>query len=154
MNTKSYLLPHYCQNIGRGMMAIGAICTLVYGFIEAEFIEASQQWAIGILFFLGWVLLCLGFMAICLSQEEEEDEYISSLRARSVFIIVVYVFIVNMMQVAFAQFFIRFCSLETNATIQSIFSFFTNVPLISFVYLAIFRGTLYIEKRKARDDRQ
>lgn len=136
------------------MMAIGAICSLIYAFLESSSINANLQWAIPILFHLGYGILCLGFMLICLSQEEEEDEYIRSLRARSVFIIVVYVFIVNMIRVAFAQFFIRYCSVETNAIIQSILSFLTNIPLMSFAYLLIFRVTMYMEKRKAGDDRQ
>lgn len=93
-------------------------------------------------------------MLVCISQEKEEDEYIQSLRTRALFIVVVYAFVVNMIAGSLSHTLLRFLPLTSYATLHNIIYVCTNIPFMSVVYLAIFKGTLFINQIKARHDRQ
>lgn len=152
MNKKSYLLPHSYQIMGWWLMLASLACLLCYVVIESAGHNHNRMVGTAV----GSVATCLPFLSLillCISKEKEEDEYIQSLRAKSLFIVVVYAFIVNMIAISLSRYIMLHCSMDTYASLNRIIYYCTNIPLMTVLYIAIFKGSLLINKFKIRNDR-
>lgn len=154
MNKKSYLLPHACQKAGWWMLLASLVFGLIYVAKETGNVEDILLDAPAILMFLATGLPFLALMMICISQEKEEDEYIQSLRTRTVFIVVVYDFVVNMIVMSLTNVLVHHIPFDEFAAFHYVTSMCTNLPLLIVIYLVIFKGSLFINQIKMRHDRQ
>ena len=134
------------------------LASLVFGLIyvakETGNVEDILLDAPAILMFLATGLPFLALMMICISQEKEEDEYIQSLRTRTVFIVVVYDFVVNMIVMSLTNVLVHHIPFSEFAAFHYVTSMCTNLPLLIVIYLLIFKGTLLFNRIKMRHDRQ
>lgn len=154
MNKKSYLLPHACQKAGWWMLLASVVCLLILLALDVAGVRLNWGYAGPIMGILSTFLPLFSLMLVCISQEKEEDEYIQSLRARAVFIVVVYTFIINMISDSLSHTLIHTLPFVTYGTLREIIYACTNVPLMAVIYLVIFKGTLLINQIKSRHDRQ
>ena len=154
MNKKSYLLPHACQKAGWWMLLASLAFAVIYVLIEAGNFYDTLAEAPAILMFLATGLPFLSLMMICISQEKEEDEYIQSLRTRTVFIVVVYDFVVNMIVMSLTNVLVHHIPFDEFAAFHYVTSMCTNLPLLIVIYLLIFNGTLLFNRIKMHHDRQ
>mgnify|MGYP003451619346 FL=1 len=149
MKKKTYLLPHIYQKIGWWLAGASLAGWLLF-FVSASLsstitIGTVYNILMSVLTFLPSVALIL----ISLSQEKQEDEYIQNIRARSVFMVVVFAFIVKMLFFSATQFFVRFCPLEIYGRLSCL-QLFTSVLVLAFLYLVIFKGSIYIDYIKSK----
>lgn len=154
MNKKSYLLPHACQKAGWWMLLASLVFALCYVAIDSGLVTLNLRETPAILTFLATGLPFLSLMTICISQERNEDEYIQSLRARAVFIVVMYDFVVNMIVMSLTNVLVHHIPFDEFAAFHYVTSMCTNLPLLIVIYLVIFKGTLFINQIKMRHDRQ
>lgn len=153
MEKKSFLLPHCCQIIGWWLLGLFAVLCITFAVISynagagaAELDDFTRNlYALGF-YFLPYVALLL----ICLSREKEEDEYISFIRSRSVFIVVVFGFVAALLIGAFAQYSVRMMSADFVGRFMMYARWFSNTVVLAIVYLLIFKGTLFVNKLKSR----
>lgn len=75
---KRFLLPHFCKQIGLGMLVVMLIATASYIFIEAN-TETQLRWMIG----SANIALYLSIVLITLSREKDEDEMTAELRGQT-----------------------------------------------------------------------
>lgn len=149
MNTRTYLLPHRYQQLGWWLFAAPFVCVLPYMAMSSD--EALQSEKLNIIATL--VFTCLPYLGvglICLSQEKQEDEYIQSLRARALFAVVVYAFIVNMVSDSLARFLMQSISLDNYGFLRTVIYAFTNTPFLAVIYLVLFKGSLVINRIRTR----
>ena len=149
MKKKTYLLPHIYQKIGWWLAGASLAGWLLF-FVSASLsstitIGTVYNILMSVLPFLPSVALIL----ICLSQEKQEDEYIQNIRARSVFMVVVFAFIVKMLFFNATQFIVSFCPLEIYGRLSCL-QLFTSVLVLAFLYLVIFKGSIYIDYIKSK----
>ncbi len=149
MKKKSYLFPHIYQKIGWWLVGASLAGWLLMA-VSASFsstitIGTVYNILMSVLTFLPSVALIL----ICLSQEKQEDEYIQNIRARSVFMVVVFAFVFKMLYFSASQFFIMFCPLEIYGRL-SYLQLFTSGLVLAFLYLVIFKGSIYIDYIKSK----
>lgn len=154
MNKKSYLLPHACQKVGWWMLLASLAFALCYVVIESGLVSLNPGETPAILTFLSTGLPFLSLMMICISQEKKEDEYIQSLRTRAVFIVVMYGFVVNMIDMSLTNVLVHHIPFDQYAAFRYVTSMCTNLPLLVLIYLVIFKGPLFINQIKMRHDRQ
>lgn len=155
MEKKSLLLPHCWQVIGWWLLVafvllVSIIATIAYcrsdGAMEvAE--ETKQLYALG-LYFIPYVSL----MLICLSREKVEDEYISHIRGRATFIVVIFGFVASLLISAFANYAVHMLNPDIVGQFLMYAQWFRNTAVLAIVYLLIFKGTLFVNKLKARGD--
>lgn len=96
---------------------------------------------------LAWTLYALpliSIMLICLSREKIEDEYISHIRGRAVFIVVLIGFIASMITHAARASAVRLYDPDTVGSVSACAWWFTNALPLSFLYILIFKGSLLI----------
>lgn len=149
MKKKSYLFPHIYQKIGWWLAGASLAGWLLF-FVSASLsstitIGTVYNILMSVLTFLPSVALII----ICLSQEKQEDEYIQNIRARSVFMVVVFAFVFKMLYFSASQFFIMFCPLEIYGRL-SYLQLFTSGLVLAFLYLVIFKGSIYIDYIKSK----
>lgn len=138
--------------MGWWLMLASLACLLCYVVIESAGHNHNRMVGTAV----GSVVTCLPFLSLillCISKEKEEDEYIQSLRAKSLFIVVVYAFIVNMIAISLSRYIMFHCSMDTYASLNRIIYNCTNIPLMAVLYIAIFKGSLLINRFKIRNDR-
>ncbi|MCQ2112120.1 MAG: hypothetical protein MJY95_02115 [Bacteroidaceae bacterium] len=153
MEKKSFLLPHCCQIIGWWLLGLVAVLCITFVIISynagagaAEVGDFTRNlYAFGFYF-----LPNIALLLICLSREKEEDEYISFIRSRSVFIVVVFGFVGGMLLSAFAGYSFRMMSAEFVGRFMMYAQWFPNRAVLAIVYLLIFKGTLFVNKLKSR----
>ena len=155
MEKKSLLLPHYCQIIGWWLLAAFVLMGVTFAIIsyfrsdEAMVVaeETIELCVLG-LYFMPYVAL----MLICLSREKVEDEYISFIRGRATFIVVIFGFVASMLIKAFANYAVRMFEPSIYGQFLMYAQWFCNTAVLAIVYLLIFKGTLFINKLKTRSD--
>lgn len=148
MEKKSFLLPHVCQKIGLALLVLFILFVLLEVFANGNTIEIPD-WMTTPLAWTFYALPSVSVMLICLSREKIEDEYISHIRGRAVFIVVIIAFIASMITNAFtlnAALYDPF----TISTVSAYAWLFTNALPISLLYILIFKGTLFINWLKTR----
>lgn len=90
---------------------------------------------------------------ICLSREKHEDEYIEYIRARSVFIITAVFFSLLLVDASLTNVVSRIWN-RIPFGYGMVFWVYTNPYLIPIFYIVIFKGALFINRIKTRNDRQ
>ncbi|MDO4823556.1 MAG: hypothetical protein Q4A08_05255 [Bacteroidales bacterium] len=145
---KSFLFPHWCQKTGWWILATLVICIiLVLAFDNV--IELSD-WIEAALFSTP-SFLSLALFLICLSQEKQEDEYIAHIRTRSVFTIVIIIFLISLADFPVRIIGGRMFSVSQMGTYYMYSSYFKSPIILTLLYLLIFKGTLFANKIKARN---
>ena len=155
METKSYLLPYICQKVGWWLFRVSLVliaCLLILEVSDAVNNVNIPDWMSETTVWLSFAIPYSSIALICLSREKVEDEYISSIRSRSVFIVVVYAFIASL----FRSFCYQVGVLLYGASFVGIVAFFSqwliHPFILAIVFQIIFKGTLIINKIKARND--
>lgn len=104
-----------------------------------------------------WILNGIPFVAlilICLSREKKEDEYIASLRVRSVIPVVLVGFVAAMISNAYMCIGGRLYDVPHVGTFMMVSRWFTSPLVLGLVFPLIFKGTLFINWLKTRNDGQ
>lgn len=104
-----------------------------------------------------WILNGIPFVAlilICLSREKNEDEYIASLRARSVIPVVIVGFVAAMISNAYMCIGGRLYDVSHVGTFMMVSRWFNSPLVLGLVFPLIFKGTLFINWLKTRNDGQ
>ncbi len=160
MEKKQLLLPYTCQKLGWLMMGASLIGYGIFGLFEivGHFLDWGPteipQVASHIMVFLVTCLPFLGLTFICLSQEKDEDEYIQSLRSRTLFFVVAYAFVIQMISISLDQFLIAYVSADSFGQLKSFIHNCTNIPLMTVLYLVFFKGTLFVNYLRSKNDEQ
>lgn len=156
MDKKTYLLPYSCQKLGWWMLGASLVGYLIFGIFEI--IGYLCDWgpteipqvASYIMVFLVTCLPFLGLIMISLSQEKIEDEYIQSLRARSLFIVAVYAFLICMIKMSLTQFLVAYINEATWREVSNYINLITNIPLMAVLYLLLFKGSMIVDYLRSK----
>ena len=143
MEKKSLLLPHICQKIGLALLVLFILFVLLEMFANGNTIEIPD-WMTTPLAWTFYALPSISIMLICLSREKIEDEYISHIRGRAVFIVVLIGFIASMITNAARASAVRLYDPDTVGSVSACAWWFTNALPLSFLYILIFKGSLLI----------
>ena len=143
MEKKSLLLPHICQKIGLALLVLFILFVLLEMFANGNTIEIPD-WMTASLAWTLYALPSISIMLICLSREKIEDEYISHIRGRAVFIVVLIGFIASMITNATRASAVRLYDPDTVGSVSACAWWFTNALPLSFLYILIFKGSLLI----------
>lgn len=149
MEKKSFLLPHVCQKIGLALLVLFILFVLLEVFANGNTIEIPD-WLTNPLAWTFYALPSVSVMLICLSREKIEDEYISHIRGRAVFIVVLIGFIASLITNAARASAAQLYGPDTVGSILTYAWWFTNALPISLLYILIFKGTLFINWVKTR----
>lgn len=157
MENKSFLLPYYCQKVGWGLATLSLALFICFSIISTldyggniklpRLLENAIIWITYILPFISLAFLCL-------SRERKEDEYIEYLRRNSVFIVVVIGFVAAMITYAFMMVGIRFYNIETVGLFIKYAQWFSSPLVLGIIFLLIFKGVLFVNWLKARQNGQ
>lgn len=155
MEKKTYLLPHKCQTVGWWLLLLSLISIPVFITLDSHG-HLANGGDIG-----GWVAMfiatCLPYIAIvlvCLSREKVEDEYINHLRVRSVFYVVVFAFIIGMLELASGFISSRLLTVGQMGQVAFYTKILTNPMILAVVYLLLFKGSILINTLKSNKDGQ
>jgi len=148
MKTKYLLLPHYFQKVGRGLFIFSFIFLVgaMYTFNTLKlFSQNSSHYATLILY----IILLLSALFVAFSKEKIEDEFIQTIRYKSIVItayIVFLLFIILLIIYALNQSF--------DVIPRTIFTYLWLInPLTMFMfYVLIFRVSLFISKNEIRNE--
>lgn len=149
MEKKSFLLPHVCQKIGLALLVLLILFIMLEVFANVNTIEIPD-WLTNPLAWTFYALPSVSVMLICLSREKIEDEYISHIRGRAVFIVVLIGFIASLITNAARASAAQLYGPDTVGSILTCAWWFTNALPISLLYILIFKGTLFINWLKTR----
>lgn len=156
MEKKQYLLPYSCQKLGWWLLGAFLLGALVFAVFEL--LARINGWGevqipqLASLVMVTLVTCCpvLGLILLCLSREKREDEYIQSLRARSLFLVVVYAFILVMLKTSLEQFLVAYMPDGAFRQLTLWIQYLTNIPLLAVIYLVLFKGSLLLDYLKSR----
>lgn len=154
MKRKSLLFPYWCQKAGWWVLAAACVCILallIISLTDEEKVAELSDWMLyplEVMVFLPSVALFL----ICMSKEKEEDEYIGYIRSRSVFIVVLIAFIAGIIN--FPTLFLgqRMWTLDQVGKYAICTSWMKDPVILTLLYLVIFKGTLFVNRLKTRND--
>lgn len=147
---KSFLFPHWCQKVGwwiLATLAVFGVIVLILALIGCN----VPNWLEGILYSVPF-FPSLALFLICLSQEKQEDEYIAHIRTRSVFIIVAIAFVISLIDFPVKLIGARMLSPEQLGTYIMYVRCLTGPITLTFIYLIIFKGSLFMNWLKTRSD--
>lgn len=150
MKNKTYLFPHLCQKIGWWFVGASLFIGLAMVALESVDITVTVGTLYRTMMSVLVFLLHVAMLLICLSQEKEEDEYIQSVRARSVFIVVIFGFVVKMLFSGVIPLILSFCPPEVLGRLSFYFYFPTDACSLSIVYLVIFKGSMYVDYLRSK----
>ena len=144
---KHYLLPHSFQRVGWALLIA---CPILFGIILLSFNELKlipqsySQFATLILY------LTASFSALFvgLSEEKQEDEFIQSIRLRSIAQTAYVCFILMILSAIVVDFGEAF-RYSGRGVLYSFYQLFTNIIFAFFVYIIIFRYRLYKYRKEA-----
>ena len=147
MNQKSYLLPHSFQRVGWALLIavpiLFGIILLVFNELKLIPQSYSQFGTLAIYLTASFAALFVG-----LSEEKQEDEFIQSLRLRSVaqtayvcFVLMILSAIIVDLREAFR--------IPGWSVYHSIYHLFNSLIFAFFVYIVIFRYRLFKYRKEA-----
>ena len=147
MNKTSYLLPHSFQRIGWALLiSLPVLLGLVLlTFNGLELIPQSySQFGTLVLY----IVAALSALFVGLSEEKQEDEFIQTLRMRSVANTAWLCFILTIISFLLEEFFQAF-RLPGRTNIWYNYLMFSNILFAFFLYIVIFRFRLYKYRKEA-----
>lgn len=147
MNKTSYLLPHSFQRIGWALLIAVPVLIglLLWTFNRAELIpQRYSQFGVLVLY----IVAALSALFVSLSEEKQEDEFIQTLRLRSVantawicFTLLILSILVECVCNAFR--------VPCGTAVHDVATTFNSLIFAFFLYNAIFRIRLYKYRREA-----
>ena len=147
MHHKSYLLPHSFQRVGWALLIA---CPILFGltlllFNELKLIPQSysQFGTLAIYLAASFAALFVG-----LSEEKQEDEFIQSLRLRSVALTAYICFVLMIISAIIVDVRVAF-RLPARSPILSFYRLFNSIIFAFFVYIVIFRYRLFKYRKEA-----
>lgn len=96
----------------------------------------------------------LALMLVCISKEKNEDEYIQHLRSKSVFLIVFFLFILNTLKFASQNVLYALKEYELYYYIDWCNGYFHQMPVAACLYIMLFKGMIYYNKKKSEYTRE
>lgn len=152
MERKTYLLPHVCQKVGWWMLLVSLLSITM--FIAIDSTTGLSNINVALSYLVSILATCLPYLSmglICLSQEKEEDEYVSHLRMRSLFWVVVFAFAAGIIEQSMNYIFVSFLTIEKRGVL-SYMNFIVNPMSLAIVYVLIFKGSILFNTIKSRKD--
>lgn len=154
MTKKTVLFPHRCQNAGWWLICgwlAWIVITLITRLSHVP-MPNMPEWTQITLFTLFSFMPTVGTLLICLSQEKDEDEYIEHIRARSVFVMVIIIFSTLLIDCSLTNIGSKLWMWSPRNGYLMMSWLYTNPFILTMVYLAIFKGTLFVNWIKTRND--
>ena len=147
MDRKHYLLPHSFQRIGWALLiAFSILFGLVLWSINgAELIPQKYQPNVALLLY---IVAALSALFVGLSEEKQEDEFIQTLRLRSVANTAWICFTLMMGSILLWNLFSVFKAPWTT-TLYEVSRMFNSLILAFFIYIVIFRFRLFKYRKES-----
>ena len=147
MNKTSYLLPHSFQRIGWALLIslpilLGLILWIFNGLKLIP--QSYSQFGTLVLY----IVAALSALFVGLSEEKQEDEFIQTLRMRSVANTAWLCFVLTIISFLVGEFFQAF-RLPGGRDTWYYYLLFSNILFAFFVYIVIFRFRLYKYRKEA-----
>lgn len=151
MKVRSFLLPHRWQVAGWGML-VGSVLAFIITLVIIELnleheMFSSPDTLMKLLFSAYCILAGLALLLIAFSKEKKEDEFIMSLRGRSLAITAVAAFTVSVLWLVIRMVGGLYVRLEPFDTVWWIVSYvdrlLTLIPFF-FLYVVVFKAHLWI----------
>ena len=147
MNHRSYLLPHSFQRIGWALLIA---CPVLFGIILLVFNglklipqSYSQFGTLAIYLTASFAALFIG-----LSKEKQEDEFIQSIRLRSIALTAYVCFVLMILSTIIVDVRVAFRLHETSV-FYTFYQLFSSILFAFFVYIVIFRFRLFKYRKEA-----
>ena len=156
MKSKTYMLPYRFRKCGYGLI-IASVLSLVLGLLMVNIWEIIPQTHTRFISMVMYLLFFLGVFLIVMTEEKDEDEMIGSIRRRSIattaFIAFGFYMVINLVM-AFLH---GFRSLYSVPSVSSLMTFmtrpiFTSVNTYIYLYLIIFRISIWKMRRQCKED--
>ena len=156
MKNKTYMLPYRFRKCGYGLI-IASVLSLVLGLLMANVWEIIPQTHTRFISMVMYLLFFLGIFVIVMTEENDEDEMIDSIRRRSIavtaFIAFGFFMVINLVM----TFLHGFRSLESMSSLMSLVAVLTGTGLTSvntyvILYLFIFRISIWKMRRQCKED--
>ena len=156
MKNKTYMLPWRFRKCGYGLI-IASVLSSVLGLLMANVFEIIPQTHTRFISMVMYLLFFLGIFVIVMTEERDEDEMIGSIRRRSIvttaFIAFGFYMVINLVM-AFLH---GFRSLYSVPSVSSLMTFmtgpiFTSVNTYIYLYLIIFRISIWKMRRQCKED--
>ena len=147
MNHNRYLLPHSFQRVGWALLIA---CPILFGiflwlFNGAELIP-QQYSRFGTLII--YLVAAFSALFVGLSEEKQEDEFIHSLRLRSVALTAFVCFVLMILSAVIVDTLVAF-RVQNMGVFFSFYQLFNSIIFAFFVYIVIFRYRLYKYRKEA-----
>ena len=156
MKNKTYMFPHSLRKYGYGLM-IASVLALVLGLLLANVFEIIPQTHTRFISMVMYLLFFLGVFVLVMTEERYEDEMIDSIRRRSIattaFVAFGFYMVINLVM-AFLH---GFRSLQSMSFVSSLVTVltgtvFTSVNTYIYLYLIIFRISIFKMRRQCKED--
>lgn len=151
---KSLLFPYRVQKIG-WLLLLCWIAWIVL-VISMRLLHVSPPecptWIGTAAFVIYSFLPTIATLMVCLSKEKNEDEYIEYIRGRSVFFMVVLFFSTLLLNVSLTNVGLRLWNWSPGNGYLMLSWLYTNPFIITLLYILIFKGSLFIDWLKTRND--
>ena len=153
---KNYLLPHSFRKYGYWLV-VASILALLLGLLLANVLEVIPQTHTRFISMVMYLLFFLGVFAIVMTEEEDEDEMIDSIRRWSIATTAFIAFGLFMGTNLLMSFLHGFRSLQSMSFVSSLVTVLTGTGLTSvntyvILYLIIFRISIWKMRRQCRED--
>ena len=156
MKSKTYMLPYRFRKCGYGLI-IASVLSFVLGLLMANVWEIIPQTHTRFISMVMYLLFFLGVFVLVMTEEKYEDEMIDSIRRRSIattaFVAFGFYMVINLVM-AFLH---GFRSLQSMSFVSSLVTVltgtvFTSVNTYIYLYLIIFRISIFKMRRQCKED--
>ena len=157
---KNYLLPHSFRKYGYWLV-VASILALLLGLLLANVLEVIPQTHTRFISMVMYLLFFLGVFAIVMTEEEDEDEMIDSIRRWSIATTAFIAFGLFMGTNLLMSFLHGFRNLYSMPFISSLVTVLTgngisyglrSIDTYIIIYLIIFRISIWKMRRQCRED--
>ena len=161
MKNKTYMLPYRFRKCGYGLI-IASVLSLVLGVLMAKVWEIIPQTHTRFISMVMYLLFFLGIFVIVMTEENDEDEMIDSIRRRSIAMTAFVAFGIFMATNLLMAFLHGFRNLYSVSFISSLVSVLIgngiscglrSVDTYIIIYLIIFRLSIWKMRRLCKEDR-
>lgn len=150
MNKTSYLLPHSFQRIGWALLiSLPILLGLILWIFNGLKLISQNYSQFGTLVL--YIVAALSALFVGLSEEKQEDEFIQTLRMRSVANTAWLCFILTIISFLVGEFFQAF-RLPGRTNIWYNYLMFNNILFAFFIYIVIFRFRLYKYRKESSQE--
>ena len=150
MNKKSYLLPHSFQRIGWILLiACPVVLALALWLFNGLELIPQRYSRFGTLVI--YIMAALSALFVGLSEERQEDEFIQTLRLRSVACTAWICFVLMIVSALLVDINTAF-RFSDGMALNRCYNVFNSIIFAFFLYIVIFRVQLYKFKKEAGDE--